>query len=117
MKEKVEIALKLTNFINTHLEMFKSMYRLFKTGKTDIEVDGLICEMESTNFNEIKQPEDKFLTTILLMYLSMKLEENHQKGISIDQPVMINEEEFEHVYTFSEYLKTLNWYKELEENT
>jgi hypothetical protein len=111
-EEKIKFVIEFSNFINSHISLFEGMYKLFKNGESELDLEDCKIDLKATNFDNIKKPDDVFFTTMLLMYLSMKQLENN-----IDY-IQINEDEMLEVGEFIEYARNLPYFKDfIKENS
>ena len=112
-EEKAKLILEFTYFINTHYDLVKLYYNLFKNGESKINFNDYEIELNSTNFDKIKKPKDTLITTMLLMYISMKQLDNlDEKYIELTDNEMIE------IINFCDYLKEnrKDFINELENN-
>lgn len=104
-ENKIKFVIEFSGFINSHVPLFESMYKLFKNGESELDLEDEKINLKATNFDSIKKPDDIFFSTMLLMYLSMKQLENNTDYIQI------NEDEMLELGEFIEYARNLPYFK------
>ena len=105
-ENKIKFVIEFSGFINSHVSLFESMYKLFKNGESELDLEDGKIDLKATNFDNIKKPDDIFFSTMLLMYLSMKQLENNTNY------VQINEDEMLELGEFIEYTRNLPYFKD-----
>ena len=105
-EKRLKWVIDFTNFINLHIGLFEGFYKLFKTGKSEIDLGDYSINLKSTNFEEISKPKDAFFTTMLLMYLSMKQQEME----NIDEYIQLDDEEMLELHNYIEYTRKLPYF-------
>ncbi len=104
-EERIKFIFKFSDFVNNHISLFEGMYKLFKSGESELDLKDCKIKLKATNFDNIKKPDDLFFTTMLLMYLSMKQSENNADYIQV------NEDEMLEIGEFIEYARSLPYFK------
>lgn len=105
-EERTKFVIDFTCFLNNHIALFESVYKLLENGESELILKGNKIELETVNFNETKKPKDTFFATILLMYISMKQLQNTE-----DEYVVISEDEMLEVANYIEFARVLPEFK------
>ena len=104
--ERIKLIIDFTCFLNNHMSLFESMYKLFKNGESELILKDNKINMKAVNFNETEKSKDTFFTTILFMYISMKQLQNTE-----DEYVVISEDEMLEVANYIEFARVLPEFK------
>ena len=105
-EERIKLVIDFTDFINNHMSLFESMYKLFENGESELILEGNKVDLKAVNFNKVEKPKDTFFTTVLLMYISMKQLQNME-----DEYVVISEDEMLEVANYIEFARVLPEFK------